>query len=160
MFRRVFLGAVLLGAACGSGDVEPADQSGRLVLRRGSPADPAMLDMPAIARYCERDSTLSIVAVGDAWSGALAMRSAWPILHETRFAVAAPLGEVGSGAAAARPLADSAQVAFIGTSGAITVTPGSLLAGTVDAGMASDSAVTARLIGRFEGLVVRTGVCP
>ena len=162
MDRRVFLFTAWFVTGCASRDLPgAAERSGRLVLTRESPRQRTLLDMPATARYCERDSSLSIVAVSDDFSGALSMRSTWPVAATTRFIIASPLGDAGSGAAAARPLVDTSETDFLGKAGTITVEPGAFLAGTVEAEM-SDSTGLTRLSGRFEGLVVRTGAgaCP
>lgn len=160
MFRRVFLLASLLGTACSSGDAPAGERSGRLVLTRTAPARLTLLDMPALARYCERDSSLSVVAVGASWAGALAMRTVWPLNEETQFAVAATLGGAGSAAVAARPTGDSVQAALTGQTGTITVRPGAALGGRIEAGIPGDSGVATRLIGRFDDLTVRSGACP
>ena len=159
MFRRVFLLAAMLGAGCGSGDPHLPAGSGRLVLTRTAPSRKTLLDLPALARYCERDSTLSIVAIGGDWTGALAVRTAWPISRQTRFPVDSALGGAGSGAVAARPVGDSIQVAWVGRSGAIVVEPGPRLAGRVEAELKREAGALIRVTGRFDDLSVRLGSC-
>jgi len=159
MFRRVFLLALLLVAACRSGNGRAADRPGRLRLSRTAPHAGVLLDQAAVARFCALDSTLSIVAVGQDWSAAVALRSAWP-LATTSFPVASPLGAAGSGAVAARPITDTTEIALIGGSGTITVTPGEVLAGRLTVDVSADSGATIRLDGRFEDLTVRMDGCP
>lgn len=161
MFRRVFLfGALALGAACGSGEARAGQRSGRLVISRVSRGPQTLLDLPALARYCEQDSTLSIVAVGDQWSGAVAMHSAWPVTSGQPFTIANTLGAAGSGAVAVRPLADTSQLALVGERGTITITPGATLTGRFEADVPGSSGPPVRLTGTFEGLTVHVGACP
>jgi len=160
MFRRVVLFSVLFGTACASGDAGTAGRSGRLLLTREAPGRRTLLDRPATARYCDRDSTLFIVATSDAWSAAVAMRSAWPIGAAASFAVAPALGAVGSGAVAARALTDSILPALVGGSGTITVTPDSGLAGHFAVDVPRDSGATIHLTGRFGNLAVGMDGCP
>jgi hypothetical protein len=161
MFRRDFLLSALVVTACASGDAGAGDRSGRLVLTRETPRRETLLDTPATARYCDRDSTLSIVAVSDEWSAAVAMRSVWPFnAAESSFVVASTLGAGGSGAVAARPLADTTQSAMIGGGGTITVTPGPSLSGHFSVEAPRDSGAAIPLAGRFENLIVRTDGCP
>jgi len=159
MFRRVFLLALTLVAACRSGNGGTADRPGRLRIERTAPRAAVLLDQSAVARFCALDSTLSIVAVGEDWSAAVALRSAWPLVA-TSFPVTSPLGDAGSGAVAARPLTDTTESAIIAGSGTITVTPGDMLAGRLAVDVTPDSGAVIHLDGRFEELTVRMDGCP
>jgi len=161
MFRRVFCCLVLAGLAyaCDAAGDGGAAAAGRLRLSRTDHHRATLVDQAALARYCERDSTLSVAAVGERWSSAVAVRTAWPLAAAARLEVAPLLAAGPSAALAVRPLGDSIQYALIAVSGSLSLEPGAFLNGRLEARLtgASDTAI---VTGRFVNLPVRTGVCP
>lgn len=149
MVRRTPLALIALLAACGS-DGAPA-APGTMVLEQ------ARRPLPAVARYCARDTMLSVVALDRDWSAAVALRASWPPDSTRRFTIDSALGVTGSASIAARNMRDSSGEALVARSGTVTLDAGSVLAGRFDA-TTGDSTVP-RLSGRFESPAVLL-VCP
>jgi len=157
MSWRVFLLVPVLCIGCGSDDA--ADQvrgSGRFILTRSAPAPRTLVDGPAVARFCARDSILSVVVLGDRWNAALALRTAWPLTRH--FSLDTLPDGIGTAAVGARSVKDSVGVALVSRSGSVELDAGALLAGhfTAEAGLDS-TRVT--LTGRFEGVKPDTTSC-
>jgi hypothetical protein len=101
---------------------------------------------------------LSIVAVGDAWSAALALRTAWPA-PTRHFTLDSLPVVIGTAAFAARPLRDSVRAALVAHGGSVDLDAGPSLAGHFTAETGVDSA-RVRVSGRFEGMRPDTNGCP
>lgn len=160
MHGRSFVLSLMLCSGCGAGDAaSAAEHSGRLVLERAGERRLTLLDEPAIARYCERDSLLSIVAVSRRWSVAIALRTAWPADTTTPYTVELLPGAPGTAALAARALADSVRPALQSSAGTVTALTSAPLAGRFDVRAGSDTA-RMRLVGHFDALRVMRTACP
>jgi hypothetical protein len=156
-FFCVFTIAILAGAATGCRrEQAAADGWGRLVLERTAPHPASLGELHAHARYCSRDSLLSIVGTADAWSAALALRTVWP--GERHFTLDSLPGGIGTAMVAARPIHDSVGSALLSRSGSVELDAGTLLAGHFIAEAGHDS-TRVTLSGRFEGMKPDTNGC-
>jgi hypothetical protein len=156
-FFCVLASAILAGAATGCRrEQAAADGWGRLVLERTAPHPASLGELRVHARYCSRDSLLSIVGADDAWSAALALRTVWP--SERHFTLDTLSGGIGTAVVAARPILDSVGIALRSRSGIIDLDRGALLAGHFTAEAGHDS-TRVTLSGRFEGMKPDTNGC-
>jgi hypothetical protein len=146
--RFLFPSLIAAAAACSGA---PADDpgAGHLVLERTAPTSEVLLDAVASARYCERDSVLTILGIGDRWSAVIGMRTAWPPAREYRADTI--VGELGTAAFAARMVGDSADPALRSSSGRVELDSGEVLSGRFTVEWGSDSSAMT-LAGRFQGL--------
>src|SRR5438874_11072066 len=97
---RNILFVILFSSAlpgCGS---DASTEPGRLMLERTSPRPHHLATLPAHARYCARDTTLTIVSLAESWSAAVALKTRWPAGR--RFSVDSVLAAEGSAAGALR----------------------------------------------------------
>jgi hypothetical protein len=144
--RFLFLLVCSAGApGCARHDARAA--SGHLHVERTAPGARTLVDGDAAARFCDRDGTLTITAIGGAWSAALALRTAWP--PRGRFAFDSALGGIGSAALAARAIGDSLTPPLIARSGSVDIDSGGAIAGHFSAQTGADSNAV-HLAGRFE----------
>ena len=149
---RLVIAALVLSTACRQGESAPGvDGSGLLVLERTEPSSEQLLRVPAVARYCERDSVLSIVGMSSTWSAALALRTGWAPDTGRDFTVGPALDSVGTAAAAARALNVDSQQSIQSRSGTLSISSVDPLAGSFTLEAGQDSTTT-RLTGRFERL--------
>ncbi len=142
--------------ACPSGR-DGASDSAHLVIERASPHPAHLLNAAAHARYCSRDSSLTIVAVGTDWSAVVGMRSAWP--PTGAFTADSALAGIGTAAVALRSGADSVAPALVSRSGKVEIDSGAALKGrfTVQTGPDSISVI---LTGHFEATRRDSAGCP
>ena len=145
--RFLFLPFIAVLSAC----PKAADEAGvgHLTLERTAPTSAVLLDVVASARYCEHDSVLTILGIGDRWSAVIGMRTPWPPVRE--FRADTILGDVGTAAFAARLVGDSADPALRSTSGRVELDTGEVLSGRFTFEWGSDSSAMS-LAGRFQGL--------
>lgn len=149
--------AALLTVACGR---EPtidtgAASEGRLLLERAGRHTVRLVDAPAHAAACPRDTSLVVVALTGRATAAVAARTLWPLGATTTFSVQNALGAPGTAAVAVRELHDSIAAAVVAVRGTVSLTPGDRLSGRIDA-VAEDTAGTElRLSGRLSGIAVR-----
>ena len=117
----------------------------------------SIVDGAASARYCDRDSTLTIISIGSRWSAVIGMRTTWPPVR--RFTVDTAIGLIGTAAVAARAVNDSAPPALISRSGTLELDTTEVLSGrfTVETGRES---TLVGLSGRFLGLRRDSIGCP
>lgn len=155
-FFCVFI-VLLAGAAACRRHVPVPDGAGTLVLERTAPDSARLGELPVRARYCGRDSLLSIVGFDASWSAALALRTTWPSgsLHFTLDTL--PAG-IGTAAFAARQLRDSIGAALVSSGGRVDLDSGGVLAGHFTADTGHDS-TRVSLSGRFEGMRPDTNGC-
>ncbi len=125
--RRVAAAALaaLVAAACSAGP----DAAGRLLVERTAKGAGRLLDDPGHATYCPTDSQLTVVAVGRAWSGGLAMHVTLPVRAAVTLRVQRSPGGYGTATAAFRPVNG---VARLGVSGTITLAPSSRVDGAFE----------------------------
>ena len=146
---------LLAATGCGAADrlLHPV---GRLQLQRDG-AGP-LLDVPAEARFCGADSTLSIVGANRSWSAAVALRTSWPAAR-LEFTIDSVIGAAGSAAVAARPLKDSVGLALTALHGTLRLDAPSRVKGSLDL-VARGAGDSVHLVGRFEAPYATRGVCP
>jgi len=153
--------SLILASACGDAtlDGSAGATGGRFVLRR-MPDGEALLEAPARALVCERDSTVAIVAADGDWGVGLGLRTTWPLAEPTSFAIRAAPDSLGTGAVAARSLRDSVSEALTARNGSLRLEPLGRAAGRFEVtavGVADD---TVLLEGVFRNVPVTTGACP
>lgn len=156
MRGRVFFLPIAAAAVVACPGEPAAPGTGRLVLERTEPDPRTLLDAPARARYCARDSLVTIVAVDRSWSAAIALRTPWP--EVTLFSVDTTASILGTAALAARRIGDSIGLGLVSRSGRVELDTGALLAGTFTIEVGPDSS-RASLSGRFEGMQPDTSGC-
>ena len=155
--RFLFLVISISGiVACPSGR-DGASDSAHLVIERASPHPAHLLNATAHARYCSRDSSLTIVAVGTDWSAVVGLRTMWP--PSGVFTVdTAPAG-IGTAAVALRSGSDSVTPALVSRSGKVKVDSGAALKGRFTVQTGHDS-IPVILTGRFEATRRDSAGCP
>ncbi|HEY2806153.1 MAG TPA: hypothetical protein VGI92_09875 [Gemmatimonadales bacterium] len=139
--------------ACGHSG---ADDLGRLTLERTAPNPAHLGTMPARALYCSRDTMLTIVTEGGAWSTAIAVRTEWPPISHAP--ITSPPPVVGAAVAAVRSVGDSVRTALTATDGNVTIESGVPISGHFTIDMGRDLLVP-HLKGTFERLRVDTAGC-
>jgi hypothetical protein len=148
IFSFLLPAAVLAAASCRQAPAA-AGASASLTLRRVSPRAATLVDGPARARYCGRDSVLWFVAIGSRWTGAISLRTPRP--WATHFVVQQGLKGVDSAAIAARPIADSVGVAIVAERGTVDLTRGDTVSGQFSFETGSDSTLQ-RFSGSFRAV--------
>jgi len=131
--------------ACPGGD-GTAKGSAHLVVERSAPHAARLVDAVARARYCPRDSTLTIIAVGSAWNAVVGMRTAWP--PSGTLTVDSALRGIGTAAVAVRSATDSVIPALISRSGKVEIDRGTNIEGHFTVVAGTDS-IPATLTGHF-----------
>ena len=144
--RRPFAFPLLamLAAAC-SGDGDGTDQ---LVVRReGAP----LFSAPAVITWCAADSMLAAVAIGEAWLGALAVRTPFPLEVADTFPILAQGDGPGVARLALRARGETAQPAWNADSGQVLVERGAELRLRFEARAVQDPQDTMRVQGELSG---------
>ena len=158
MTGRFFL--PLLAVACLAGcprwDSRRTDTSGTMTIARTAPRPAQLGKLDARARYCARDSVLSIVATSSSWSAAVAMHTGRPFMR--RFTVATQASSPGVAALALRPLRDSIGLALVAVGGSIDLDAGTIIGGKFTAQLGSDTGQV-KLNGTFTGIRADTTGC-
>lgn len=147
--RFVFLVFVSVALTACPGGRDGEFGGGRLIIERTSPDPASLVDADATARYCERDSVLTIISIGSRWSAVIGMRTTWPPIRQ--FTADTAVGGIGTAAVAARIVNDSASPAFISRSGTLELDSADVLSGRFTVETGRDSGVVS-LSGRFQGL--------
>lgn len=157
--RLVFLVPVFLVlVACPDDGASPGASSATLELQQTEPRSERFIDAPALVRYCERDSVLSVVTVAEPWSGAIALRTPWPPL--TRFTIDSIRRDPGFAAFALRRVdRDTVGHSLMVHAGTIELDTGATLTGRISAEAGFDSLLR-KLTGRFEAARVDRDGCP
>ena len=158
MFVRSLIASLLMIAMAGCrSDSEPPLPSGRLVLERTGAGAQRLAELTVTGRWCDSDTTLSLVGANHDWSFAVAVRAPWPA--DSSQSVTVDSSRAGGLAAiAVRPIRDSVQHAIVGHSGTVTLEPGPVLAGRYEFVSGTDSTV-ASFAGRFDDVTVLR-ICP
>lgn len=163
-FRVVAGATVAFGAAvlaCSAGEHAAAPRqppAGRLVLVVEQPTHRTLLDVRATATYCERDSTVAVVATGGGWVSAVALRTRWPLADSAWFIVQRLVGSAGTAALALRPVGDSVGRALMSGGGRLALSPGAAISGRIET-LLSGSGDSVRVSGRLENVAVAEA-CP
>ena len=146
--RRVAAAALaaLVAAACSAGP----DAGGRLLVQRTTRGAGRLLDDPGRATYCRGESLLTVVAVGRAWSGGLAMHVTLPVRAAVTLKVQRSLGGYGTATAAFRPVNG---VARLGVGGTITLAPSSRVDGAFEVTVTDSVPPDAVFRGRLSRIV-------
>ncbi len=159
--RRLLSAAALLALAGAACNASPrADGGGRFVAQRVAKKTTTLVSGPALATYCEPESTLVVIAVGRAWSGGFAIRARLPLTAPRDFRVQAALAEVGSATAAFRPLKPGS--ALLGVGGTVHLEPADAVTGTFDVAVPDSGRLTASVRGTLTRIplsFIRTGAC-
>lgn len=136
---------VMFLAACGDEAAPRAGEpQGSFILAGDSGT---LLEAPARATTCTRDTTTAIVAVGDAWAAAVSLRAPALSADARELQVTSTIEQPGRAVVAVRSLGDS-LFAWISTDGLVRLRGGDSLAGTFEATIARDS-LTMRVSGEF-----------
>lgn len=144
--RRIHLLAVLLAISCNDSSPQTATlERGTMRIEREGGA--VLLDAPARAMACARDTTLAIVAVGEEWGAALSIRLLLPVDSPLTVPVLTHINRPRSAMVALRTLGDSLH-GWSGVGGTVRLDTGSALAGSFDATFRRDT-TTMQASGRF-----------
>lgn len=163
MFRRMLLATGLLaGLSCVSRTNGPEESSGRFELTTTVPSAGQLISAPAQARYCARDTVLSVWSREGEWIAALALRIPWPADSARTLEVTDSTEQPGTAMLAVRPLRDSIGVARVGQAGSVTIEAGPVVNArfAITAPPPNDSGDSVKWTGRIAGVRVDTGGCP
>ncbi len=119
-----------------------------------------LVSAPAVATYCEPESTLVIVAVGRSWSGGFAIRTRLPLAPPRDFRVQQALAEIGSATAAVRPLGPGS--ALLGVGGTVHLEAGDAITGRFEVAVPDSGGLDASVRGTMTRIPIsflRTGAC-
>jgi len=148
--RRQLILIALIAASC----AEPERQVSRPVhgsmMVRDS-AGSVLVNGPAQALACRRDSTLAVLAVGDRWAAAVSIRLVLPPDSVARLTIARDLNRIATAMVAIRSLDDS-LIAWSGQSGTLRLTSGDSIHGEFESVVKRDS-VEGGLSGRFTTII-------
>jgi hypothetical protein len=132
-------------------------QSGAVSVSAGSQI---LLEGPADAAWCDRDSAVALVVTGREWVLALVVRSVWPLDTAATFAMDSTLGGVGSAALALRPVGDSVRAAYLGRAGSLRLQAGAVLKGDFDARATTTAGDSLAVRATLASVIVRNDGCP
>lgn len=110
--------------------------SGSFQLNETAPRHAALIDAGAVARYCARDTVLSVWARQGEVIAAMALRVPWPFDSAKALSLTPLTEQRGTAMLALRPLRDSIRIASIAMSGTARLEPGQTLALSFDATVA------------------------
>ena len=147
--RRPFaflLPACLLSSACSRGDAAPSD--GQLVMQRDGAT---LFTAPATIIYCDADSTLAAIGLGDTWYGAVAVRAAWPLSAAHDHAVTTERDSPGTARLALRARSDTAKAVWNADSGSVRLGAGRTVRLTWSVRAVTQPEDTMRLEGEVTG---------
>ena len=133
MIRRLLpLLATATALSCGRAAIDE-DTSGSFQLDETTPRQAALIDAGAIARYCARDTVLSVWARQGDLIAAMAVRVPWPFDSARTISYTSLTEQRGTAMLALRPLRDSIRIASIAMSGTARLEPGPTLRLSFDA---------------------------
>ena len=158
--RSILVCSVLVTVGCDRRASESAAEGSPGRVEIASERGP-LLSAPGEAAWCERDSSVALVATGGDWVVALSVRTGrWPLDSAMRFPVRSTAGAPGGVALAVRSLRDSVHSAFLGRAGDVGLRSGDDLDGDLDVQVATEAGDTLHVRGTMQRVAVRTDACP
>lgn len=158
----LLLFGLLAAGACKDRPADNTEASGNFALTVTAPARATLIDAPVVARYCERDTVLSLWARQGSWIAAMALRTRWPFDSARVLPVSAVTEQRGTAMLALRPLADSVGSASVAQAGTVKLEPGQTLGLQFDVTVppTAPATDTAQWSGHVSGVTVDLHGCP
>lgn len=160
MPRLWWLALLAVASNCGGGPLAPPSAGrGRIVLHMAGPGRREIVNAPALATYCVRDSLLVVVGIGpDAGAGVAVAGLRPKEVGETPVRpLAAARGELAAARLAVRLVEPGDSSAHRGVSGVVRLLEfDSLVSGTVEATVLGPNGRTARLAGSWREIALDT----